>query len=46
MIIGILNFVWSIMGMVRANRLQYWRYPIRINMVKGSLSPEELELPG
>lgn len=37
MVVSILNIVWSIMGMVRANRLEYWRYPVRIRFVKGSL---------
>lgn len=42
MILRILNIVWSIMGMVRANKLEYWRYPVRFNFVKGSLPKEQL----
>ena len=36
-----LNLAFSIMGMVRANRGEWGRYPFRIRFVKGFCPPEE-----
>ncbi|MEZ5141466.1 MAG: DUF4870 domain-containing protein [Acidimicrobiales bacterium] len=41
MAVSIANIALSITGMVKANRGEWWRYPVRIRFVKGFVPPEE-----